>query len=80
MWLDSEQYAGRIKDYKRQFKMSLDVNGKHVCNYITDFIITMSDGSQQIHEVKGYFTPISKIKWKLAKILYENKYKFVLIK
>ena len=68
-----------IISYQMQFPMHLEVNGEKITKYIADFLITKPDGSQEIHETKGYFTKDGKIKWKLAQALYKDKYKFILI-
>lgn len=78
--LDLRKKAGEIKEIKSQFKLPLYVQGKLICNYIADFMVILPDGSMQIHEVKGFKTGVFKIKWKLAQALYEDKYKFILIK
>src|SRR3990167_8885605 len=64
-----------IKSWVPQFPMKLEVNGKKIATYIADFLVTMPDGSQQIHETKGYFSSPSRIKWKLAEALYGQKYR-----
>jgi hypothetical protein len=79
LYLDSEQYAGRVKDYKRQFKMSLDVNGKHVCNYYADFLIFHDNGVKEIADIKGVVTDLFRLKWKLAQALYPD-YKYSIVK
>lgn len=38
-----------IKDFKRQVRIPLDVNGYHICNYIVDFMVTNRDGSIELH-------------------------------
>ena|SRR3990167_5160828 len=78
MILDDMVKTGEIKKWTRQKTLRLDVNGKHICNYIADFMV-MKNGHAEIHETKGFFTPISKLKWRLAIALYPE-YKFVLIK
>lgn len=86
MILDDMKRTKEIDSWKGQFTLKLDVNGKHICNYIADFKVVRSiqtdNGGffqEEIHEVKGFFTPISKLKWRLAQALYPQ-YKFVLIK
>ena len=38
-WLDLKvlERAGEIKNLERQVKISIDVNGQHICNYFADF-------------------------------------------
>jgi predicted nucleic acid-binding protein len=58
MWLDSEKHAGRVVDYKRQFKLSLDLNGIHIANYYADFLIEWENGVKEIVDVKGVVTDL----------------------
>jgi hypothetical protein len=78
MKLDYLIMAGEITEFKRQHKLSLDIDGKHIANYYVDFRVTYSDGREEFHEVKGFPTPEWQLKWKMAKAIYgENK--FILI-
>lgn len=68
----------RIKDkeiisYDRQVKISLDVNGYHICNYYIDFVLYYPDGTIEYLEAKGFETDVWKIKWKLFEALYSDK-------
>jgi len=78
--LDMRKNGGDIKNWEKQVKLSLDVNGVHIANYYMDFIIEHNDGSFEAVEIKGYETDVWKMKWKMAQALYEDKYKFTLIK
>lgn len=78
MILDDMVKNKEIRGWEPQFTLKLDVNGKHICNYIADFLVDGLVG-YEIHETKGYFTDTAKIKWRLAQALYKE-YKFVLIK
>ena len=78
--LELRKKAGEITEIVPQFRLSLDVNGYHICNYYVDFKVTMKDGSEEIHEYKGFMTMIFQMKWKLTEALYGEKYKMVLIK
>ena len=80
MILDDMVKTGEIISWSPQFKLELDFNGKHICNYIADFVVYRKLGLVEIHETKGYFTDLAKIKWKLAQAIYGKGYKFVLIK
>jgi len=79
MWLDSEKYAGRVLDYKRQFMMRLDVNGVHIANYYADFLVEHENGVKEIVDVKGVITDLFRIKWRLAKAIYPD-YKYTIEK
>lgn len=77
--LDWRMKAGEIKEIIPQFKISLDINDRHIANYYIDFKVILSDGEEQYHEVKGFETEIWRLKWKLTEALYPN-YNLVLIR
>jgi len=54
--LDLLVKAKQIKSWERQFKISLDVNGKHICNYYCDFRIENNDGTYELLEIKSPIT------------------------
>ena len=70
--LDLLKKAGEIKDFKEQVKLSLEVNGFHICNYYIDFVIEHNDGVIEYLETKGYATDAFKLKWKLFEALYDK--------
>ena len=78
--LELRKKAGEILEIVPQYKLSLDVNGYHICNYYVDFKCTMADGSVELHEYKGFETMIWQMKWKLTEALYGEQYKLVVIK
>lgn len=78
MILDDMVENEEIEAWLPQYTLKLDVNGKHICNYIADFLVSKESG-EEIHETKGFFTDLAKLKWKLAIALYPQ-YKFKLIK
>lgn len=77
--LDWRIKAGEIKEVIPQFKISLDVNGKHIANYFIDFKVILTNGGEQFHEVKGFETEVWRLKWKLALSLYPD-WEFLVIK
>lgn len=77
--LDWRIKAGEVKEWIPQYKISLDINGRHIANYYIDFKVIMSDESIQYHEVKGFETDVWRLKWKLTEALYPD-YELVLIK
>ena len=79
MILDDMIKTGEIEGWQPQYSLSLNVNEKHICNYIADFLVLKKELVYEIHETKGYFTDTAKIKWRLAQVLYPE-YKFILIK
>ena len=68
--LDLLVKSGEINGWERQVKISLDVNGKHICNYFIDFVITHKDGTLEYVEIKGFETDTWKLKWKLFEAIY----------
>jgi hypothetical protein len=53
--------------YVIQPRYPLTVNGVQVATYVSDFLV---DG--EVVEVKGYWTPVAKLKWKLFCALYPD--------
>jgi hypothetical protein len=81
--LDLQVKAGEIRSWEPQVRISLDVNGHHICNYICDFRVVNKDGEEELHEVKGFITDI----FRLKRLLFEATYlvahpevKYVVIK
>ena len=62
--------AGEVSEWTPQFKIDLKANGRHICTYIPDFLVTLPDGSQELHEVKGYMTETYRIKRKILEATY----------
>ncbi len=80
--LDLRVLAKDIASWERQIPIDIAVNGKHVCNVVVDFLITHNDGSKEYVEVKGFATPIFKLKKKLLEVtfLHENpKVKYTIV-
>ena len=77
--LDVRIKLGEVKSWERQFKLPIIINDTHICNYIVDFRVVLSDGSVSFVEIKGFSTAIFKLKYKLAQVLYPNL-TFVLVK
>ena len=78
--LDWRKKAGEIKEIVPQYKIDIRINNNHICNYYMDFKLIMPDGTIEMHEVKGMETDLWRFKWRSAKALYGNKWKFILIK
>lgn len=70
--LDCQIKAGEVRKWEPQFKIEIEVNGQHVCNYFIDFKVWLPDGSIEYHEVKGKETGLWKVKWKLVHSLYPD--------
>lgn len=70
MELDLRLKGKDIKEWDRQFKVSIDVNGKHICNYYVDFRILHNDDSYELIEIKGMETTVWRLKRKLLEIIW----------
>lgn len=77
--LELRKMAGEISEIHPQYCLRLDLNGKHICKYYVDFMVVLSNGNIEYHEVKGFETDVWRIKWKMALAIYGEE-KFVLIK
>ena len=70
--LDIMMQAGIITGWQRQVRVPLVIGRKHICWYVVDFVVQNPDGVFEYHEVKGYWTDVAKLKWKLFKALYPD--------
>lgn len=76
--LDLRVRAHDVASWEGQVKMPIVVNGKHICNYIIDFVEVDKKGNKLYVEVKGWWTPEAKLKRKLFEALYpELRYAIV---
>lgn len=62
--------SGKIKDFQTQKTFRLKAYDKHITNHRVDFFVTNNDGSQEVHEFKGFATDV----WKLKKKLFEANF------
>lgn len=63
--LDWLKKTGEIKEWDRQIKIPLKVNGVLICNYYVDFKVITKHDTVQYHEYKGFETAEWKMKWQL---------------
>jgi len=70
MWLDSLLANGKLLEIQKQVKISVDVEGEHICNHYADFLVTLADGRMKYIETKGLVTEVYRLKLKLIKALY----------
>lgn len=68
--LDLRLKAKDIQSWERQFKISIDINGYHICNYFCDFRILHNDGSYELVETKGIETEAYRLKRKLLEAVW----------
>ncbi len=83
--LDLRIRLKEVKEWSRQHKFELYVNGEKICNYYIDFRVVMKDKSIEYVEVKGFETDIWRLKWRMTKALFDSltkgeKAKLVLVK
>jgi hypothetical protein len=74
------QQSGLIRGLVCQVPFELHgVDGSKVCTYIADFMYWAGPGGNTgfIHEVKGYWTPLAKLKKKLFLAEYGKNYRYV---
>lgn len=66
--------GGAIEDLKRQVKLPIKVNGRHIAFYVADFVY--KDGKRKV--VEDYKSPATaklpdfRLKWKLMQALYAD--------
>lgn len=66
--------AKEIRSLTLQFKMPIIINDIKICTYIADFLYRDLKNGELIYEdVKGYRTPIYKLKKKLVEAIYNIK-------
>lgn len=77
--------AGEIINFKHQYPMKYDIDGKWIFTYKADFLVTYPDGSFEIEDVKGFdkktgkflTTPLFNLKKKLIEAKFKVKIKLV---
>lgn len=68
--LDMRLYAKDIKSWTKQYPIQVTVNGKKICKYYCDFVITNLDGSLEYIDCKSSYTAKNQV-YKLKKALVE---------
>lgn len=68
--LDLLVKAGEIVEWERQFKVSIEYDGKKICDYYCDFRALLPDGSYELIEIKGMETAVYRLKRKLLEIMW----------
>jgi len=61
--------AGEISNLEVHRLFPIEVNGKHICFYESDFVY-VENGLTIVEDVKGYRTEIYKLKRKLVEAIY----------
>jgi Protein of unknown function (DUF1064) len=69
--LELRRIAGDIRAWEAGHRISLDVGGQHVCDYIADFKVWRADNTVEFVDVKGgKLLPVFKLKMKLLIALH----------
>jgi hypothetical protein len=71
--LQWRQKSGEIKEILLQEKFKVEINGKHICYYIADFVVLYPDGRKEVIDVKSEITrknPVYRLKKKLVEAIY----------
>lgn len=63
------EMAGRIANLRRQIRFRLNVLGVEVCQYVADFVY-IEAGQMIVEDVKGFRTPVYRLKAKLMKAIH----------
>ena len=66
------QKSKLISNLTLQPKFPFIINGIKVCSYIADFKYIDNNGVEVVEDVKGYRTPVYKLKKKLLLALYKG--------
>lgn len=74
--LDEMVESGEVLRWVRQVNWPLRVNGVKVCSMIPDFMVWIPDGRDgemmELHEVKGFETPVWRLKKKLFAAIHPD--------
>jgi len=73
--LDLRMKANDIKNWERQVKLELQINGKHITNYYIDFVITHNNGEKEYVECKGMELPLWKLKWAILEAVFDTDFR-----
>lgn len=68
--LDVLVKCGDIFGWQRQKPYVIAVNEVYICTYIVDFWVAGKDGKWWLEDVKGFATPVYKLKAKLFRACY----------
>lgn len=78
LWLDSQKSRGEIRDWTYEaLKLRIGPVGENAW-YTPDFLVTATDGRQEIHETKGYRERAGVVRFKAAAEIHKG-FRFVLV-
>lgn len=75
--LDLRLRGKDILAWDRQIKFPIVINGKKVCTYVCDFVVTNKDKTVEYIDVKGVETDVFILKKKLVEAIYPVEIKLV---
>lgn len=64
------QEAGEIHDLELQVSFPLMINGRKICSYRSDFTYKVQNEKMIVEDVKGYKTPVYRLKKKMFEACY----------
>src|ERR1035437_9847541 len=70
MNLDWRKKAKDIKDWERQYPVTIEANGEKILTTKVDFRVQHNDKSFELVETKGFETPDYKIKKRLIEVIW----------
>lgn len=70
--LDRLLERSEIEAWTPQVRVPLEVEGVVVCTMVPDFSVELKDGERILVEIKGYATPVWRLKRKLLEALYPD--------
>ena len=71
--LELRRKARDIKKWERQYKISFDANGEHICDHYVDFLVHHNDGTKELVEIKGKETDVWKLKRQMLRAMFLAK-------
>jgi len=63
----------KVISVTRQVDFPVIVDGEKICTYKLDFLVVTNDGGKHHFDVKGFATPVYKLKKKLVEAIYGIK-------
>lgn len=67
------QTAGHISGLSRQTRLSIHLNGVHICDWLADFTYHDEHGVEIFEDSKGFKTPEYRLKKKLVEAQFGIK-------
>lgn len=79
LWMLTEDKDSPVDHFEHDVTFQLVVNGVKVGRHKVDFLVTLADGTQEVHEVKGFVVRDFPLRRRLFMALYPG-IKYVVIK